>query len=173
MDGKATQVPGSQACDTQSRDTDSRDGAMHRQRPLVDPAIQAAWFERIRTDHRREIAEDYVELIDDLIAATGRCRAVDLAGRLGVSHATVNNTVMRLVREGLVETEPYRAIFLTPRGRDLAAMARRRHELVVAFLEAIGVNEATAHQDAEGLEHHVSRETLRCMERFLAARDRP
>jgi DtxR family manganese transport transcriptional regulator len=137
---------------------------------LVDPALQAASFDRIRTNHRSEIAEDYVELIADLIAAKGEARAVDLADRLGVSHATVNNTVARLVREGLVRTEPYRAIFLTDSGRDLAERAKHRHRLVVDFLMAIGVEAATAHQDAEGIEHHVSEETLRCMERFLVAR---
>ena len=141
-----------------------------RRRRLVDPAVQAASFDRIRTDHRSEIAEDYVELIADLIAAKGEARAVDLADRLGVSHATVNATVTRLVREGLVETEPYRSIFLTDSGRELAERAKRRHRLVVAFLEAIGVDGATAHQDAEGIEHHVSEQTLRCMERFLADR---
>ncbi len=143
---------------------------MARRPRLVDPATQAASFDRIRTDHRSEIAEDYVELIADLIAAKGEARAVDLADRLGVSHATVNNTVTRLVREGLVETEPYRSIFLTDDGRELAERVKRRHRLVVAFLEAIGVDRATAHQDAEGIEHHVSEQTLHCMERFLAER---
>ncbi|TVQ35862.1 MAG: transcriptional regulator MntR [Geminicoccaceae bacterium] len=144
---------------------------MAARRPhLVDPALQAASFDRIRTDHRSEIAEDYVELIADLIAAKGEARAVDLADRLGVSHATVNNTVSRLVRDGLVATEPYRSIFLTESGRELAEMAKRRHKLVVDFLEAIGVPAAIAHQDAEGIEHHVSDETLGCMEQFLADR---
>lgn len=145
---------------------------MHPRPRLVDPARQAATFDRIRTDHRSEIAEDYVELIADLIAAKGEARAVDLADRLGVSNATVNATVARLMRDGLVETEPYRSIFLTQAGLDLAEMARTRHRLVVAFLQAIGVDEATAHQDAEGIEHHVSEKTLQSMAHFLANRGR-
>ncbi|MEO1091122.1 MAG: manganese-binding transcriptional regulator MntR [Pseudomonadota bacterium] len=143
-----------------------------RRQRLQDPALQAASFDRIRTDHRSEVAEDYVELIADLVDAKGEARAVDLADRLGVSNATVNNTVARLVREGLVRTEPYRSIFLTDSGRELASMAKRRHRLVVAFLRAIGVDEQTARQDAEGIEHHVSQETLHCMERFLGNDDR-
>jgi DtxR family manganese transport transcriptional regulator len=142
-----------------------------RRRRLVDPAVQAASFDRIRTDHRTEIAEDYVELIDDLIAAKGEARATDLADRLGVSPATVNNTVAKLVRAGLVETEPYRAIFLTEDGKDLAERSKARHRLVVRFLIALGVDAATAHQDAEGIEHHVSTETLDCMARFLEDRE--
>jgi len=41
---------------------------------------------------------------------------------------------------------------------------------VVDFLLAIGVDEATAHQDAEGIEHHVSDATLAAMARFLDER---
>lgn len=141
-----------------------------RRKRLVDPAVQAASFDRIRTDHRAEIAEDYVELIDDLIQAKGEARATDLADRLGVSHATVNNTVAKLKRAGLVDSEPYRAIFLTDDGRDLAERAKARHRTVVAFLVAIGVDAQTAHQDAEGIEHHVSDETLAAMARFLEER---
>ena len=43
---------------------------------------QAEAFGRTRSDHRNEIAEDYVELIADLIDATGEARAVELAHQL-------------------------------------------------------------------------------------------
>jgi DtxR family manganese transport transcriptional regulator len=132
---------------------------------LARAADQAAGFGRTRDAHRAEIAEDYVELIADLIDATGEARAVDLAHRLGVTPATVNNTISRLQREGLVRSEPYRAIFLTDDGRALALSCRRRHRIVIDFLHAIGVGEATARQDAEGIEHHVSEETLTALDR--------
>lgn len=127
-------------------------------------------FQRTRDDHRRERAEDYVEMIDRLIRETGEARAVDLAAKLGVSHVTVSRTVRRLQREGLVNAQPYRAIFLTPEGAKLAAASHARHELVHSFLLAIGVSEAGAASDAEGIEHHVSKETLDAMSRFLASR---
>ncbi len=135
---------------------------------LARAADQAAGFGRTRDAHRAEIAEDYVELIADLIDATGEARAVDLAHRLGVTPATVNNTISRLQREGLVRSEPYRAIFLTDDGRALALSCRRRHRIVIDFLHAIGVGEATARQDAEGIEHHVSEETLAALEQVTA-----
>ncbi len=131
---------------------------------LAQPADQAAGFGRTRDAHRAEIAEDYVELIADLIDATGEARAVDLANRLGVTPATVNNTITRLQREGLVHSEPYRAIFLTDEGRALALSCRRRHRIVIDFLRAIGVCDETARQDAEGIEHHVSEETLTALD---------
>jgi DtxR family transcriptional regulator, manganese transport regulator len=131
-------------------------------------SARAAAFERIRRAHQSEVAEDYVELIADLMESEGEARVVDLAGRLGVSQPTVTKVIQRLRREGLVETKPYRSIFLTDAGRALAEEARRRHQIVRHFLVAIGVPEETAQIDAEGIEHHVSRETLSAFERIIA-----
>lgn len=125
---------------------------------------------RTRQAHAEERAQDYVEAIAELIAATGEARATDLAKSLGVSHVTVIRTVQRLRKLGLVTTQPYRSIFLTPSGRRLAARARARHETVIAFLTALGVPSEAAAADAEGIEHHVSPETLAAFERFLSAR---
>lgn len=127
----------------------------------------AARFERIRRAHQSEVAEDYVEMIADLIAATGEARAVDLAQRFGVTAPTVNATVQRLVREGLVETQPYRSIFLTDAGRELAANCAKRHAVVRDFLVSIGVSPEIAEADAEGLEHHVSPETLKAFKAMI------
>ncbi len=120
----------------------------------------------MRAAHRTEIQEDYVELIAELIAAHGEARAADLAERLGVTAATVANTLARLKRDGLVETRPYRSIFLTDAGVEMAAWSRARHETVVRFLLALGVSTEIAEMDAEGLEHHLSEATLASMEAF-------
>jgi DtxR family transcriptional regulator, manganese transport regulator len=128
----------------------------------------AAIQKRTRQQHAQERAEDYVEAIAGLIAASGEARATDLAKSLGVTHVTVIRTVQRLQREGLVKTQPYRSIFLTPAGRKLAAEAKARHETVVAFLESLGIPPATARADAEGIEHHVSPATFAAFRRFLA-----
>ena len=110
-----------------------------------------------------------MEAIDDLIRTTGEARAVDLAKRLGVTHVTVIRTVARLKRDGYVTTQPYRAIFLTDHGRKMADESRARHETVVAFLRHIGISERVAEMDAEGMEHHVSPETLAVFRRMMAA----
>ena len=127
---------------------------------------QAAGFEAVREARRSETAEDYVELIDDLIKATGEARVVDVAARMGVSHATVNRILARLVKEGLVNTQPYRSIFLTDAGSDLAQESRERHRIVVEFLCALGIDETTAERDAEGIEHYVSTETIAAFQQW-------
>ena len=124
-------------------------------------------YQRIRADHQAETAEDYVELIAELIAGRGEARGTEVAKRLGVSNPTVNKTLKRLQDEKLVTQEPYRAIFLTDTGKRLAAEGRRKHRIVEDFLMALGVSPATAKVDSEGIEHHVSVETLKAMEKFL------
>lgn len=132
-----------------------------------DASRQAANFRRVREAHQTEVAEDYVELIGDLIEQNGEARVVDLANRLGVTNATVNGTIQRLVRDGLVTSEPYRSIFLTAEGAKLAAATRERHEVVRDFLIALGIDAKTADADAEGIEHHVSKTTLAAFRKFL------
>jgi DtxR family manganese transport transcriptional regulator len=133
---------------------------------------QAERFQRVRDAHQTELAEDYVELIADLLDGKGEARLVDLSERLGVTKATVNNTIQRLQRDGLVTSEPYRAIFLTDKGRKLATTSRERHLIVRDFLIALGVDPETADSDAEGIEHHVSRETLEAFRRHLSKQRR-
>src|ERR1700730_12680887 len=91
------------------------------------PKRQAESLSQTRREHASEIAEDYAEAIADLIAETGEARVVDLAKRLGVTHVTVNRTIVRLQKAGFVTSQPYRAIFLTDKGRALAATCKSRH----------------------------------------------
>jgi DtxR family manganese transport transcriptional regulator len=134
------------------------------------PDAQAGYHRRVRSAHATEIGEDYVEAVADLLDAGEAARVTNLAQRLGVSHVTVVRTVERLAREGLLETEPYQPIRLSASGRRLAERVRRRHELVLKFLLALGVSEEAARADAEGIEHHVSAGTLAAFERFVAER---
>jgi len=134
------------------------------------PDQQARQHASVRHAHETELAEDYVELIADLIDSDGEARAVELARRFGVSQATVAKMLNRLVDRGLIVRERYRAILLTDAGRALAEQSRSRHALVLEFLRTLGVPEESARLDAEGIEHHVSNDTLEAMRRFLDRR---
>lgn len=122
-------------------------------------------FARTRQAHHDESAEDYVEAIADLIDGQGEARVRDLAEIMGVSHVTVSRIVTRLRGEGYVDTQPYRPIKLTSKGRTLASRTKQRHKVVLRFLLAIGVPKKQAEIDAEGIEHHVSSATIRAMEK--------
>ncbi|MDG1466478.1 MAG: manganese-binding transcriptional regulator MntR [Alphaproteobacteria bacterium] len=123
-------------------------------------------FEQVRNARNSETAEDYTEMIADLIRNAGEARAVDLAKHFGVTGPTVNSIIRRLVRDGLVVSKPYRSIFLTDKGQILADYCKKRHEIVYNFLIKIGVNSDIAKNDAEGIEHHVSAETLSVFEKY-------
>lgn len=128
---------------------------------------QAHRFEKARSAQSTALLEDYAELIADLLATDGEARPTDIARRLGVSHATAIKAIGRLKREGLATARPYRGVFLTDAGQELARRSRARHRLVVDVLLALGVPEETAEGDAEGIEHHVSEATLEAFGRFL------
>ena len=103
----------------------------------------------------------------NVILEKGLCRISDLAKHFEVSHVTVHRIVARLQTEGLVETEPYRPVTLTSKGQAIADLSRQRHEIVYDFLRSIGVSAEMANVDAEGIEHHVSPETLLRMEYWI------
>lgn len=133
---------------------------------LAAPETQASWFARVREAHQTETIEDYVELIADLIAVNKEARASDLAARLGVAPPTVSKMLSRLQDDGYIESQPYRSIFLTDKGQTLATHCKERHQIVLDFLIRLGVNPQTAEFDAEGIEHHISPQTLHIMKAF-------
>ena len=124
-------------------------------------------FRQARQARRAELAEDYVELIADLLADGREARQVDIAARLGVAQPTVAKMLKKLARDGLVVWRPYRGVFLSPEGEALAKVSRERHHTVERFLLALGVEQEVARRDAEGIEHHVSDETLAVFQAFV------
>ena len=120
-----------------------------------------------RAQHHKETAEDYTEMIADLIQHKGEARTCDIARHMSISHVTALKAIRRLQKEGYVETAPHQPIILTRKGKNLAAFSKKRHSLLIEFLKKIGVPEEIASADAEGMEHHISPQTLEAIKRFL------
>ena len=129
------------------------------------PSSRAKPFIATRRHHLLETAEDYVELVADLIQSKGEARISDIATRLGVSHVTVVRTIRRLQRKGYLYTEPYKPITLTENGENLALFSKSRHDFLLKYLISLGVPEEIAAIDVEGMEHHISVETLEAFRR--------
>ncbi|WP_425475772.1 manganese-binding transcriptional regulator MntR [Mesorhizobium hunchu] len=142
--------------------------AIPRDERLPDADVHSQGFRLTREARRSALAEDYVELIADLIEDGNEARQVDIAARLGVAQPTVAKMLARLTAEGLVSRKPYRGVFLTPAGLKMAQESRERHQTVEAFLRSLGISAETARIDAEGIEHHVSAETLAAFRRAMA-----
>ena len=114
-----------------------------------------------------EIAEDYLERIDALIRDKGYARVSDVAAELGLTRPTVSVMIKRLADRGLVEREHYRGFRLTAEGRRISEEIRSRHAILSAFLTLLRVPEAVRERDVEGLEHHLSGETLATIEKLV------
>ncbi|WP_309386790.1 iron dependent repressor, metal binding and dimerization domain protein [Cerasicoccus frondis] len=123
--------------------------------------------QRVRKQHSNELAQDYAEAIHELAEAGQTPRVTDLQEIFGVSHVSVVRALQRFEKRGLLDRSGD-GIELTAEGRKMATEAAARHNLVVDFLRALGVSEPQAHADAEGLEHHISDETLAAMKRFMS-----
>ena len=104
--------------------------------------------------------EDYLEQIHNLIEAKGYARVVDIAQNLGISQASVTNMIQKLDAEGYLIYERYRGVVLTAEGRKIGQEIARRHEVLTRLLAGFGLDARTVHHDVEGMEHHISRQTL-------------
>jgi Mn-dependent DtxR family transcriptional regulator len=68
---------------------------------------------------------------------------------------------------GLIVYERYRGLTLTDKGEQIARFSQQKHMTITKFLQILGVTEKIAKSDAEGIEHHVHRNTIRRIQRFV------
>lgn len=105
--------------------------------------------------------EDYLEAIFVLQQRGLEVRVTDIAAFLGLSKPSVNRAVGNLRDAGYLEHESYGTVTLTPAGEERANRVLTRHKLFKRFLaKTLGVEEATAEEDACRMEHVVSAETI-------------
>jgi Mn-dependent DtxR family transcriptional regulator len=118
---------------------------------------------------RSSTVEDYLEQILDLINTKGYARVADIALGLKISQASVTNMVQRLDSEGLLKYEKYRGLVLTTAGETLARNIMQRHQLLTDFLRMLGIDEDVIYHDVEGMEHHISPQTLHAIKALVSA----
>src|SRR5699024_843930 len=104
--------------------------------------------------------EDYIELIYQLIESKGYARVTDLAEVLEVHASSVTKMIQKLDKENYVLYEKYRGFVLTDKGNKIGKRLVFRHELLEEFLEIIGVNPDQIYDDVEGIEHHLSWDSI-------------
>jgi Mn-dependent DtxR family transcriptional regulator len=111
--------------------------------------------------------EDYLEQIHNLIETKGYARVVDIAQNLGISQASVTNMIQKLDAEGYLVYERYRGVTLTDDGRRVGQAIAKRHDVLARLLQRFGLDAETVHRDVEGMEHHISRQTLQVLTLIL------
>ena len=100
--------------------------------------------------------EDYIEQIYLLIEEKGYARVSDIAENLSVHPSSVTKMVQKLDHEDYLVYEKYRGLVLTPNGKKVGKRLVYRHELLEQLLRMIGVKEEHIYEDVEGIEHHLS-----------------
>ena len=108
-------------------------------------------------------AEDYLERIHELIEEKGYARVVDIASSLAVKQASVTSMVQKLGDLGYLNYVKYRGLVLTEKGRTVATRIQKRHETLARFFSLFGLDMETQQRDIEGIEHHLSPDTVKIL----------
>ncbi|WP_409251112.1 transcriptional regulator MntR [Bacillus sp. SCS-153A] len=104
--------------------------------------------------------EDYIEQIYLLIDNKGYARVSDIADALSVHPSSVTKMVQKLDKDDYLVYEKYRGLILTAKGNKIGKRLVFRHELLEQFLNIIGVKEENIYEDVEGIEHHLSWDSI-------------
>ncbi|WP_442601238.1 transcriptional regulator MntR [Paenibacillus sp. KN14-4R] len=111
--------------------------------------------------------EDYLERIYKLIDEKGYARVSDIAEGLEVHPSSVTKMIQKLDKDEYLVYEKYRGLILTPKGKKMGKRLVERHALLEDFLGVIGVQEENIYKDVEGIEHHLSWDSITCIETLV------
>ncbi|OXS52254.1 manganese transport transcriptional regulator [Cohnella sp. CIP 111063] len=111
--------------------------------------------------------EDYLERIYRLIDEKGYARVSDIAEGLEVHPSSVTKMIQKLDKDNYLIYEKYRGLVLTNKGKKIGKRLVDRHHLLETFLTIIGVQEDKIYADVEGIEHHLSWDSITCIESLV------
>ena len=113
--------------------------------------------------------EDYLEAIMLLERDHEEATVTSISHFLEVKKPSVTAALSRLSDNGLVEHQRYGAVSLTAPGRRTARDVYHRHTTLLQFLtDVLGVDQATAEDDACKLEHSLSPASVTKLTEFVA-----
>jgi Mn-dependent DtxR family transcriptional regulator len=108
--------------------------------------------------------EDYLERIYKLIDEKGYARVSEIAEGLEVHPSSATKMIQKLDKDKYLVYEKYRGLMLTPKGMKMGKRLVDRHQLLEEFLTIIGVHPDHIYKDVEGIEHHLSWDSITCIE---------
>ena len=111
--------------------------------------------------------KEYLKTILALEQKNGSVRSLDVAQTLHVTKPSVSKAMKHLREGGYLTMDADKRICLTKAGREAAEQAADTHHILKSCLIAMGIDPATAEQDACKMEHAVSPRSLEEMKRFI------
>lgn len=119
----------------------------------------------------RESAENYLETILVLQQRNGSVRSIDIAAELEFSKPSVSVAMKNLREKGCITVDGDGIISLTPEGRRIAEGVYERHILFTQWLISLGVDPDVAAEDACRIEHVISEESFRAIQRHVGQQE--
>ena len=111
--------------------------------------------------------EDYLERIYKLIDEKGYARVSGIAEGLEVHPSSVTKMIQKLDKDEYLIYEKYRGLVLTNKGKKVGKRLVDRHQLLEEFLGLIGVQQEYIYNDVEGIEHHLSWDSITRIETLV------
>ena len=111
--------------------------------------------------------EDYLEVISELIELKGYATPMDISNYMNVSPPSVTKMLRRLDEDKYIDYTKYQGLRLTSLGKNIANEIRQKHSDLLEFFEMLGIDNATANQDVEGIEHHLNPKTTKQLRKFI------
>lgn len=117
--------------------------------------------------HIQESGEMYLETILVLLKKNGTVRSVDISEHMGYSKPSVSRAMGILKNGKYILMDKDGHITLTDTGRAIAEKIYERHTILTRMLVALGVDEATAAEDACKMEHAISDVSFEAIKKHL------
>lgn len=114
-----------------------------------------------------ESGQMYLESIYVLTQRSPLVRAIDVGEYLGYSKPSVSRALGILKKGGYLLVREDGSLHLTEQGREEAEKLYERHTVLSGLLMTLGVDEATATEDACRIEHVLSDRSFEAIQRYL------
>lgn len=106
-----------------------------------------------------ESSEDYLETILILRERNGNVRSIDIVNEMNYSKPSISIAMKKLRTSRLIEMDMNGYITLTVEGENIARRIYARHQLLQNVLMSLGVDPATASEEACRIEHDINDDT--------------
>jgi DtxR family Mn-dependent transcriptional regulator len=107
--------------------------------------------------------EDYLKAIYEITKTKKIARTREIARKMNVSDASASEMIVKLRKKGFVIHRPHKGLMLTEKGKTKAKEIVKRHEVIERFLSDVLKIRKDVHEEAERLEHVISKASLRKM----------
>ena len=114
-----------------------------------------------------ESGQMYLETIYVLSKEKTGVHSIDVSEHMGYSKPSVSRAIGILKSGGYVEMAEDGSLTLTETGLALAEQIYERHTILTEFLTRLGVDRATAAEDACKMEHVISDDSLAALKKFI------